>query len=129
MPINVASAWGLSVPPLPCWSWRPRAVSLFDALDELFERVGAGSASAVFGFAALAQTNGTYPGMFATGIAFDPTRLASGALLLGGILLAAPSRCTENRAWTLPPSCTTSCAVKRRSSRSAASLPCPRARR
>ena len=86
VPINVASAWGLSGAPAAMLELEAASsFPLFDALDELFERVGAGSASAVFGFAALAQTNGTYPGMFATGIAFDPDApLERGALLPSG---------------------------------------------
>jgi anti-anti-sigma factor len=73
VPIHVASAWGLSgVPAAVLELEGTSSFSLFDALDELFDRAIGGAAPAVIGVAALAQTPGQHPGMFATGVAFDP---------------------------------------------------------
>ena len=91
VPIDVASAWGLSGAPAAILELQASSgFSLFDALDELFEHAVAGAASAAFGFAALARTDGQPPGLFATGIAFGPdapeqgTALPSGRRLVGG---------------------------------------------
>ena len=91
VPIDVSSGWGLSGTPAAIVELEAAGgFSLFEALDELFEPATSGTASAAFGFAALAQMNGQHPGLFATGIAFDPdaplergTPLPSGRRLAG----------------------------------------------
>lgn len=73
VPINVASAWGLSgVPAAVLELQGTGSFSLFDALDEMFDRAVGSPAPAVLGVAVLAQTPGQHPGLFATGIVFDP---------------------------------------------------------
>jgi anti-anti-sigma factor len=73
VPINVASAWGLSgVPAAVLELHGTGSFSLFDALDDMIERAVDGPPPPVLGVAVLAQTPGQHPGLFATGITFDP---------------------------------------------------------
>ena len=73
VPINIASAWGLSGAAVAMIELESASsVSLFDALDELVDSAVGRPAPAVIGFAALAQTGGEHPGMFTTGVMFDP---------------------------------------------------------
>ena len=73
VPIGVASALGLSGSPAAILELEgSNAFSLFDAIDELFNSVVAPSTRAMLGFVALAHTRDEHPGLFATGVAFDP---------------------------------------------------------
>ena len=51
-------------------------VFIFDALDELFDRVVAAPAPTTLGFVALAHTQDKHPGLYAAGVAFDPLTTA-----------------------------------------------------
>ena len=91
VPIHVLSAWGLSgVPAAVVELQGTGSFSLFDALDELFDRVVGGPVPAVLGVAALAQTPGQHPGVFATGVSFEPRA----AVDRGAHLHAAPDQVT-----------------------------------
>jgi anti-anti-sigma factor len=99
VPINVASAWGLSGAPAAILELESgNGFSLVEALDELVDRIpGSDLGTAVVGFAALAQTQGAQPGVYASGIRFDPqtslggsaergVTLPSGRCLIGGAI-------------------------------------------
>jgi hypothetical protein len=83
VPINVASAWGLSGAPAAILELDDaNGLSLVHALDELVDQIfdagppegrpAIGHHEHVFGFAALAQSRGAAPGVYAAGIRFDP---------------------------------------------------------
>ena len=73
VPIGVASALGLSGAPAAVVELEgSNAFSLFDVLDEIFDRVVDSPAPATLGFVALAHTQDTHPGLYAAGVAFDP---------------------------------------------------------
>jgi anti-anti-sigma factor len=74
VPISVASAFGLSGAPAAIVELESAdGFSLFDALDELFERIGESPVPAVLGFVALGQTRDDRSGVFATAVAYDPS--------------------------------------------------------
>jgi anti-anti-sigma factor len=73
VPIGVASALGLSGAPAAIVELEgSNAFSIFDVLDEIFDRVVDSPAPATLGFVALAHTQGTHPGLYAAGVAFNP---------------------------------------------------------
>ena len=77
VPIGVASALGLSGTPAAVVELESsNAFSLFDTLDELFDRVVAAPAPKTLGFVALAHTQDKHPGLYAVGVAFDPLTTA-----------------------------------------------------
>jgi hypothetical protein len=78
VPIGVAAALGLAGAPVAIVELEDSsAFSLFDAVDDLFEGVTSSAVPPVLGFVALAQTRSTCPGLYAAGVAFDPSAAAS----------------------------------------------------
>jgi anti-anti-sigma factor len=91
VPIGVASALGLSGAPaavVELQGWN--AFSLFDTLDELFDRVVAAPAPKTLGFVGLAHTQDKHPGLYVAGVAFDP--LTTATTIEGKLLEAMPGQ-------------------------------------
>jgi anti-anti-sigma factor len=108
VPINIASAWGLTGAAAAILELDGASgFSLVEVIDELAERISEGPAPAVFGFAALAQTEGESPGMFVTAVAFDPATARAtidrdGRLQgTSGAMTLASGRCVIGAAITL----------------------------